>query len=96
MYSTRGVRGRMLQGDTPNWKPLLDLAPHHVDDFMWMFEVELEHGARVQAYKHWWTRRYLHLDFEGRAFIYDGDDDRYQEVAPSWLLDLVLPSHQRP
>jgi hypothetical protein len=42
----------MLRGETPNWKPLLDLEPDHVDDFMWMFEVELDGGARIHAYKH--------------------------------------------
>jgi hypothetical protein len=49
---------------------LLDLAPDDVEDFMWMFEVELESGLRLHAYKHIETRKYLHLDKEGRAFVY--------------------------
>lgn len=90
MYLTRrSIHGRVLQGETPNWKPLLDLAPEHVEDFMWMFEVELDGGDRLQAYKHWWTRRYLHLNSEGRAFVYR-PEERYREVDPQYLLDLVL------
>lgn len=44
--SDRIVRGEMTaQYDTPNWDPLLELAPDHIDDFMWMFEVKLESGS---------------------------------------------------
>jgi len=95
VYSTGGIRGRMLQGATPIWKPLLDLAPEHVGGFMWMFQVEPEDGAQIHAYKHRWTRRYLHLDCEGRAFVY-GENDRYHEVDPYWLLDVVLSCHPHP
>lgn len=84
----------MLQGDTPHWRPLLDLVPTAVDDFMWMFEVELEDGTEIHAYKHWETRRYLHLDCQGRAYVY-GEDDRYHEVSPDLLPALVLPGHSR-
>ena len=69
---------------------------------MWMFEVELEDGRRVHAYKHWWTRRYLHLSLDGCAFAYirpgcysNEDPDWYREVEPEWLLKLVLPSGQQ-
>lgn len=95
MCSTQGIHGRMLQGEKPNWAPLLDLAPSQVDDFMWMFEVEPEEGARIHAYKHWLTRRYLHLDCQGRAFVY-GDDGLYREVDPNWLLDRVVSRRLRP
>ena len=85
--------------DTPVWQPLLDLAPDHIDDFMWMFEVELEDGRHLHAYKHWWTRRYIHLTLDGRAFVFEqpdsySDDDPswYREAEPGWLLALVLPS----
>jgi hypothetical protein len=64
---------------------------------MWMFEVELENGLRLHAYKHWETRRYLHLDHGGRAFVYIWNDDltaeddgHYEEVDPEWVLKLVL------
>jgi hypothetical protein len=36
------IAGEMLRIDTPTWEPLLELAPDHIEDFMWMFDVELE------------------------------------------------------
>jgi hypothetical protein len=98
MHPMRPIQGRMLRNfDRPDWGPLVELAPDHVDEFMWMFEVELESGLRLHAYKHWETRRYLHLDHGGRAFVYIWNDDltadddgRYEEVDPKWLLRLVL------
>lgn len=97
--SDRIVRGDMTrQYDKPEWGPLLDLAPDDIDDFMWMFEVELESGLRLHAYKHIETRKYLHLDREGRAFVYlwpEEIDDRdepgsYREVDPQRILREVL------
>jgi hypothetical protein len=85
----RILRSGEMQGDQPNWEPMLELAPEEIDDFMWMFEVELEDGAMVQAYKHWWTRGYVHLDFGGRAFVFT-EDNRYQEVDGEDLLQAVL------
>ena len=84
----------MLDTDTPNWEPLLELAPDHIDDFMWMFEVELGNGDRVQAYKHCVTRRYLHLNSELYGFVY-GDGSIYYEVYAEDLLDLVLARRSR-
>jgi hypothetical protein len=62
-----------------------------------MHEVELEDGARLHAYKHHETRRYLHLDHGGRAFVFVWDESRpededsfYEEVDPQRLLDLAL------
>jgi len=101
--SDRTVRGVMTsQYDEPEWGPLLELAAEHVDEFMWMFEVELESGLRLHAYKHIETRRYLHLDKEGRAFVYIWPDEikdedepgSYREVDPKRLLDLVLERRQ--
>jgi hypothetical protein len=60
-----------------------------MERFIWMFEIELEDGTRLDAYKHGRTRNYLHLDNRGRAFIYR-KDGRYEEVEPDWLLALVL------
>jgi hypothetical protein len=79
----------MLSAREPEWEPLLNFAADHVVDFMWMYTVELTDGTRLQAYKHYWTRDYLHLDTEGRAFVYAGKE-RYEEVNPPWLLRLVL------
>jgi hypothetical protein len=38
------------------------------------------------AYKHYWTRRYMHLSKDRRAFVFRWDE----EVAPCWLFDLAL------
>jgi hypothetical protein len=98
----RKWKGDMTSSHTPVWQPLLDLVGTYLTgDFMWMFEVELEDGRSLHAYKHWWTRRYIHLTIDGRAFVYqgrdlDGDDPaRYLEVEPNWLLDRVLPRGQQ-
>jgi hypothetical protein len=79
----------MLSAREPEWEPLLNFAPDHVVDFMWMFAVRLTDGTRLQAYKHYWRRDYLHLDNEGRAFIYAGNE-RYEEVNPPWLFTRIL------
>jgi hypothetical protein len=83
------IRGKWLRVDAPEWEPLLNLAPDHVVDFMWMGTVQLVDGTRLQAYKHSWTRRYLHLSEEGRAFVFV-PKARYEEVNPPWLLMRVL------
>jgi hypothetical protein len=44
-------RGRMTRNEEPAWEPLLEVAPEDIDDFMWMGEVELTDGGRVQMYK---------------------------------------------
>lgn len=82
-------KGRILSAREPEWEPLLNFAPNHVGDFMWMGAIQLTDGTRLQAYKHYWTREYLHLDTEGRAFVYAGND-RYEEVNPPWLLTRIL------
>jgi hypothetical protein len=75
----------------PDWRPLLALSPEDVPEFMWMFRTELEDGTMVEAYKHYWTRRYVHLDPEGRGyeFIPGGI---YEETDPRSLLDEALDS----
>lgn len=79
----------MLSVREPEWEPLLNFAPDHIGDFMWMYALQLTDGTRLQAYKHYWTRNYLHLDDEGRAFVYVGKE-RYEEVNPPWLLHRIL------
>ena len=79
----------MVDFDEPVWKPLEDLVHGILGDFMYMFAVDLQDGRRLHAYKHYYTRRYLHLDADGRAFCFC-DDGRYQEVNPVWVLDQVL------
>lgn len=82
-------KGRILSAQEPEWEPLLNFAPDHIGDFMWMGAIQLTDGTRLQAYKHYWTREYLHLDTESRAFIYAGND-RYEEVNPPWLFTRIL------
>lgn len=94
MPKKRGTRGKSLDVRAPEWEPILNLAPDHVDDFMWMYAVELADGSRLQVYKHYWTRNVLHLDSEGRAFVYT-EADRYEEVEPDWLLVRVLREDPR-
>jgi hypothetical protein len=76
--------GEYVNFDQPVWEPLLGLARIYVDEFMWMGEIELETGLRLQSYKHYWTRRYLHLDPEGKPWIYR-EDRRYEP----WVYDLL-------
>jgi len=80
-----GLR-RFIQGETrqckkPDWRPLENLlcSDELCAHFMWMGDIELEDGTIVNEYKHRWTRQYLHLADDGRAFIYVGDE-RYQEA----------------
>lgn len=89
MAEPKRKRGRILRVDAPEWEPLLNLAPDHVVDFMWMGTIQLTDGTRIQAYKHYWTRDYLHLSEDGRAFVFI-PKTRYEEVNPPWLLMRVL------
>lgn len=89
MAKPRPKRGKVLPVDAPEWEPLLNFAPDHVVDFMWMGTIQLTDGTRIQAYKHYWTRDYLHLSEDGRAFVYV-PKTRYEEVNPPWLLMRVL------
>jgi hypothetical protein len=87
--SPKPIRGRPLRVDAPEWEPLLNLAPDHIGDFMWMGTIQLADGTRIQAYKHYWTRDYLHLSQDGRAFVFV-PKTRYEEVSAPWLLMRVL------
>lgn len=92
---SKPIRGRWLRVDAPEWEPLLNLAPDHVVDFMWMGTVQLIDGTRLQVYKHYWTRSYLHLSDDGRAFVFV-PKTRYEEVNPPWLLMRVLRKEMDP
>jgi hypothetical protein len=85
----RIVRGGDIHGLRPDWRPLLDFAPDEIPEFMWMFRVDLEDGSVVEAYKHSWTRRYLHLDSGGRAYAFRAGG-WYEETDPRSLLEEVL------
>jgi hypothetical protein len=49
---------------------------------MWMYEVVLDDGRHLHAYKHCDTRRYLHLDAERNAWAYQHRQGRsmYRKV----------------
>jgi hypothetical protein len=85
----RIVHGGEIHGLRPDWRPLLDFAPDEIPEFMWMFRVDLEDGTVVEAYKHSWTRRYLHLDPLGRAYAFRAGG-WYEETDPRSLLEEVL------
>lgn len=91
---SKPIRGRLLRVEAPEWEPLLNLAPDHVDDFMWMYSVQLRDGTRLQGYKHCWTRDYLHLSQDGRAFVFV-PKTRYREVNAEWLLSRVVNEELR-
>jgi hypothetical protein len=90
MARTTAIKGRSIQGDDPDWGPLeRTVGLEVVGDFMWMFEVELEDGRRVQAYKHIDTRCYVHLDADCNAFVYE-TPGRYRSIDIVRLLELVF------
>ena len=92
MGKPRARRGKRYQGDKPEWGPLLDAVGERVTgDFMWMFEVVLDDGTPLQAYKHADTRRYVHLAPDGTAFYYE-EPDRYRRIsAASVLAEVFVP-----
>lgn len=49
---------------------------------MWMYEVELETGTRLQVYKHGSSRGNLHLSDKGEAYSYVWDPDEEREFDP--------------
>jgi hypothetical protein len=86
MARTRTIRGVVAQYETPEWKPLEDVLGYDLcGDFMWMHEVLLDDGRKLQAYKHIYTRRYVHLDADGLALVYHGRE-RY---CPQPLADVL-------
>jgi hypothetical protein len=95
MGGTRLHRGRPTQGDNPNWTPLLDAVGEEVTaDFMWMYEVELNNGVLLQAYKHIDTRRYAHLAADGTAFVFESPG-RYRCFPAADLFAAVFASLPR-
>ena len=86
----RPRNGEMVQYETPNWDPLMEVVgPRVIGDFMWMHEVKLTDGRAVHAYKHIDTRRYIHLDEEGNAFVYT-DSGRYKPMPAARVLAAVF------
>jgi hypothetical protein len=90
-----GEARKTINWTEPNWEPILHLARIYVDEFMWMGEIELTGGTRLQAYKNYWTRRYIHLDDEANAFAYRGDE-LYRKVPEEELRELFDLVIRRP
>lgn len=90
------IAGTALSSDEPDWAPLeLVLGSDDLcDHFMWMYAVNLEDGTLLNAYKHRWTRGYLHLAADGTAYRYMGDRG-YAQVSLCELLEEVFHSRGR-
>lgn len=58
--------------EEPVWEPLQTVVGPRCREFMFMGQIGLEPGT-IFSYKHIWTRRYLDLDREGRAYRYTGE-----------------------
>jgi hypothetical protein len=91
MATRRIQAGEITGADEPDWEPLIALmAPELVGSFMWMFPITLADGTRVEAYKHRWTRRYLYLDADLRAWGYREDGRYGLQRSVAAILELVL------
>jgi len=77
--------GEVCDSEEPNWTPLQELTNQARADFVWMYAVELDDGRRLEVYKHYWTRCYIHVDQDGNGFYYDRWG-RYRRVHALWLL----------
>lgn len=90
MSNDKTIAGEMGQGDRPNWEPLEVMVGEQLaGEFMWMFQVDLADGTAVHAYKHIFTRRYLHLGEDGRTFVFTRSE-RYRMIDPFDLLLAVF------
>jgi hypothetical protein len=82
--------GRILQYETPEWRPLEEAVGEELaGGFMWMYEIATDDDRRIQAYKHIDTRCCLHLDGDGEAFAYV-DESRYRHVDLAAVLEEVF------
>lgn len=54
--------------DKPVWEPLQAAVGSRCREFMFMGK-----SGTIYLYKHIWTRRYINLDLDGRAFRFTGD-----------------------
>jgi hypothetical protein len=54
--------------EKPIWEPLQAAVGPRCREFMWMGKT-----GKVFLYKHIWTRRYLNLDVDGKAYRFTGE-----------------------
>lgn len=75
---------------SPNWGPLeAALPPAQMDDWMWMGEVEHE-GRVIQRYKNYWTRKYVNIDQDGKAWLVTYDaSSKTPDVDPIPLAEAI-------
>ena len=88
MGKKKYLSGTSVFPEEPTWDPLREFAGEWLlGNFMAMFEVELETGTRVYAYKHIDTRRYVHIDAEGNAYQYVSTGPRAgkYKALPFWV-----------
>jgi hypothetical protein len=83
----------MSDRDDPEWEPLERVVGRQgrLEDFMWMYEVQMPDGGQIHVYKHIDSRQYLHLDLSGNAYAYV-DKERYRQVPLVAVLSIVLPA----
>jgi hypothetical protein len=80
-------REEYLSGE-PDWDPLHAALPmKDCNGFMWMHRVVWE-GKDIEVYKQGITRRSLHLDHDGRAYLYS--DGAYVDVPVGIAVELVF------
>jgi hypothetical protein len=74
------ISGTRTGRSRPDWTPAIELVGAQLADWLvWLFEVELEDGCRLDVYEHGMTRGRLCLAEDGRAFAYLGDSN-YREL----------------
>lgn len=95
MLSDNVISGEVSQAEEPDWEPLRQLVGMELADwFMWMFEIELDDGTIVHAYKHIATRGYFHIGMDRRVFVYR-TGGFYEEYDPVRAIDLVFMEWER-
>jgi len=78
----------------PDWDPLHDAVPiEHCDGFMWMYRLAWKNEV-IEVYKHGITRRALHLDHTGHAYLYRGD--RYEDIPVDEAIEAMGCTRQTP
>ena len=74
--------------DEPDWDPLhAVLCTEHCAGFMWMHRTDWR-GETIQHYKHGITRRYLHIDHSGHAYLYSNGE--YVETPVGIAVEIVF------
>ena len=82
--------GEAFSYDAPVWEPLLRAVGERLTGtFMCMYWVRLDDGTVLHAYKHIFTRRYIYLSDDGRAFSWTACE-RYALTRLDWAIEEAL------